>query len=81
MLGDNVQFIKGWFKDTLPDAPINQIAVARLDGDLYASTMDALSNLYGKLSIGGYLIVDDYALVECRQAVDDFRNQQHCGTD
>ena len=74
LLDDQVQFLVGWFKDTLPVAPIRTLAMARLDGDLYESTMDALVNLYPKLSPGGFLIVDDYGCVAgCRQAVDDFR--------
>jgi O-methyltransferase len=74
MLDDQVRFLKGWFRDTLPSAPIEQLAVLRLDGDMYESTMDALTNLYPKLAPGGYLIVDDYGWVpNCRQAVDDFR--------
>jgi hypothetical protein len=66
-------FLKGWFKDTLPSAPIEKLAVIRLDGDMYESTMDALENLYPKLSEGGFCIVDDYALDGCREAVDGFR--------
>ncbi len=73
LLDDQVRFLKGWFKDTLPAAPISKLAVARLDGDLYESTMDALKCLYSKLSIGGYLIVDDYAVTMCKKAVHDFR--------
>ena len=45
----------------------------RLDGDMYESTMDALTNLYDKLSVGGFCIIDDYALAGCRKAVDEFR--------
>jgi O-methyltransferase len=38
--------------------------------------MDALQNLYTKLSPGGYVIVDDYGAVPaCKQAVDDFRRE------
>lgn len=74
LLDDQVRFLKGWFRDTLPEAPIEQLAVARLDGDMYESTMDALVNLYPKLSIGGYVIIDDYGAVPaCRRAVHDFR--------
>jgi O-methyltransferase len=74
VLDDQVRFLVGWFKDTLPTAPIKQLAVLRLDGDMYSSTMDALQNLYHKLSVGGYVIVDDYgAIAHCRQAVEDFR--------
>jgi hypothetical protein len=74
MLDAQVEFLKGWFKDTLPKAPIQKLAVARLDGDMYESTMDGLSSLYPKLSVGGYLIVDDYGAVPaCKKAVDDYR--------
>jgi O-methyltransferase len=71
---DRVRFLKGWFSDTLPDAPIKQIAILRLDGDMYESTMDALKPLYPKLSVGGYCIVDDYGYVKgCKQASDEYR--------
>lgn len=74
LLDDQVGFLKGWFKDTLPTAPIERLAVMRLDGDLYESTIDALANLYSRLSPGGYVIVDDYSTFpSCRQAVHDFR--------
>jgi O-methyltransferase len=77
LLDDRVHFLKGWFKDTLPTAPIERLAVLRLDGDMYSSTMDALVNLYPKLSTGGYVIVDDYfAEDSCRKAVDDFRAEK-----
>jgi O-methyltransferase len=54
LLDEQVRFLPGWFRDTLPTAPITQLAILRLDGDLYESTMDALVNLYPKLSPGGY---------------------------
>jgi hypothetical protein len=38
--------------------------------------MDSLMYLYPKLSVGGYVIVDDYgAVAACRQAVWDYRKQ------
>jgi len=74
LLDNRVHFLKGWFKDTLPVAPIERLAILRLDGDMYASTMDSLSNLYSKLSVGGYVIIDDYGEIPaCRKAVEDFR--------
>ena len=77
LLDDQVRFLPGWFSDTLPTAPISSIAVMRLDGDMYDSTMVALRSLYPKLSVGGYVIVDDYHAVRgCKQAVDDFRAEQ-----
>jgi O-methyltransferase len=74
LLDDRVKFLKGWFEDTLPNAPIDRLALLRLDGDLYKSTLDALNPLYDKVSPGGYIIIDDYyAFQPCRQAIDDFR--------
>jgi O-methyltransferase len=73
MLDEQVQFLKGWFKDTLPTAPIEKLSVCRLDGDMYESTMDAMISLYPKLSNGGFLIVDDYGAVEgCKNAIHDY---------
>lgn len=74
LLDGQVRFLEGWFKDTLPSAPIEELAIVRLDGDMYESTMDGLRDLYPKLSVGGHLIVDDYgAIPACRQAVEDYR--------
>lgn len=75
LLDEKVVFLKGWFKDTLPKAPIEQIAILRLDGDMYESTLDALVPLYEKVAPGGFIIVDDYHAVKgCRQAIDDFHD-------
>jgi hypothetical protein len=77
LLDDRVRFLKGWFRDTLPTAPIERLAVMRLDGDLYESTMDALVNLYDKLSPGGFVIIDDYNAFQCcNDAVEDFCKQR-----
>jgi len=75
LLDDQVVFLKGWFKDTLPKLSARQFAVIRLDGDLYESTMDGLNNLYHKLSPGGFCIIDDYFIEGCRKAVHDFREK------
>lgn len=75
LLDAQVRFLKGWFRDTLPTAPIERLAVLRLDGDLYESTDDSLRNLYAKVSPGGYVIIDDYQVPACRAAVHDFRDQ------
>ncbi|OBI22975.1 macrocin O-methyltransferase [Mycobacterium sp. E2327] len=75
LLDDQVRFLPGWFKDTLPNAPIDRIALLRLDGDLYESTIQALDALYPRLSPGGFCIIDDYALKACRQAVTHYREK------
>ena len=73
LLDERVHFLEGWFKDTLSSAPIERLAVLRLDGDLYESTRDVLLALYDKVSPGGYIIVDDYFIPACRKAVTEFR--------
>lgn len=72
----NVNFVPGFFQDTLPALPRRRWAIARLDGDSYDATRLALDTLYPNLAAGGYLIVDDYLpLDQCREAVDDFRRE------
>jgi O-methyltransferase len=75
LLDDQVRFVKGWFKDTLPGLRDHVWSLLRLDADMYESTMDALQNLYPGLSSGGYVVIDDYGgLACCREAVNDFRD-------
>ena len=71
---DKVHLVKGWFQDTLPEyrEQVGDIAVLRIDGDWYESTKCCLENLYEQVVDGGYVILDDYALVGCRKAVDKF---------
>jgi hypothetical protein len=74
LLDEQVIFVKGLFADTLPAAPVDRLALLRLDGDMYGSTMEGLVNLYHKVSRGGTLIADDYFLFESqRNAIDEFR--------
>jgi len=75
LLDDNVVFLKGWFKDTLPKAPIDKLAVIRLDGDIYESTWDSIVSLYPKLQPGGFVIIDDYHNKSCEQAITDYRKK------
>ena len=76
LLDNQVAFLPGWFQDTLPKAPIKSLALLRLDGDMYGSTMETLEALYSKVNRGGFVVVDDYILPACRQAVDDFRTKR-----
>lgn len=74
LLDEQVVFLEGLFKDTLPTAPVERLALLRLDGDMYESTRDGIVNLYPKLSPGGTLIADDYFLFEAhRRAIDEYR--------
>jgi O-methyltransferase len=77
LLDERVKFIIGWFDETLPSTKIEEIAILRLDGDMYESTIVALNNLYAKVTIGGYVIVDDYHVVKgCKQAIHDFLDRE-----
>jgi O-methyltransferase len=79
MLDDNVKFLKGFFSDSLPGAPIGPLAVLRADADMYGSTMDILRVLYDKVSPGGFVIIDDYSnknIPGCKAAVDEFRAER-----
>ena len=78
LLDDKVKFIKGWFSDTLHNNDeIKSLSMCRCDGDMYGSTMDVLTNLYDKLSYNSVIIIDDYCLSNCVQAVSDFRNEKN----
>jgi O-methyltransferase len=81
LLDEQVQFLVGWFKDTLPTAPIEKLAVIRLDGDMYESTWQAIEALYPKLSPGGFCILDDYGshASQCGEAINDYRKAHGIG--
>ncbi len=73
LLDDQVVFLKGWFRDTMAKVPSEKIAVLRLDGDMYESTIDPLRHLYDRIPDGGWIIVDDYNVVPAaKAAVHDF---------
>ncbi len=73
LLDDRVRFVEGDLDQTLPSAPIDQIALLRIGDDLGQAVGDVLDRLYDKLAIGGVVVIDDYVDDACRQAVDDFR--------
>ena len=76
LLDNNLVFVKGFFRETLPHLDAGPFSLIRLDGDMYESTYIALECLYPKLSIGGFIIIDDYGAIEkCRQAVTNYRNE------
>lgn len=73
MMDSNVKFLVGWFNETLPVAPVQQLALLRMDGDMYSSTISILDSLYHKVAPGGYIIIDDYGYwPQCKKAVHDW---------
>jgi O-methyltransferase len=80
LLDERVHFLRGFFSRTLPPAiasgEITKLALIRLDGDTYESTITAIEPLYPLLSRGGFCIVDDYySFEECRRAIDEYRSK------
>lgn len=69
-----LKLIKGWFQNTLPKFKPVPIALLRLDGDLYESTIVCLQYLYPMVSVGGVVIADDIALAGCKKAFLDYFN-------
>lgn len=65
---------KGWFDKTLPSFSISgKIAILRLDGDWYDSTLTCLKYLYPQVNYDGLIILDDYYTWEgCCKAVHDY---------
>jgi O-methyltransferase len=75
------KLVKGWFKDTLPSfTPPGKIAVLRLDGDWYESTIVCLDHLFQHLADNALVMIDDYYAWEgCPRAVNEFvsRSRHH----
>jgi O-methyltransferase len=74
-----LRIVKGWFQDTLPaHAPeIGPIAVLHADGDWFESIKLTLEVLYAQVTVGGWVVVDDYATWSgARKAVETFRAER-----
>jgi hypothetical protein len=75
-LDRGVEFVPGFFEETLPALGDRRWAMVRLDGDTYDATRLSLEALYPGLAAGGYLVVDDYLQIDpCREAADAFRRE------
>jgi O-methyltransferase len=73
-LDHGVELVPGFFEETLVGVADRAWAIVRLDADSYEATRFALDCLYPRLSVGGYLVIDDYGSFEgCRRAIDEFR--------
>jgi O-methyltransferase len=69
---NDLYLIEGWFSETTKDKKPHKISILRLDGDMYESTLECLQNLYPQVAKSGFIIIDDYNIPNCRQAVDYF---------
>jgi O-methyltransferase len=73
----NVQVVKGFFEETLPEFDSPEIIVLRLDGDWYESTMTCLRKFWDHVVVGGVILIDDYYSWDgCSRAVHDFLSER-----
>ncbi len=80
LLDGRIQPIRGWFHETLPCAPIQSLAMIRLDATFQQSTRAVLDALYPKLSPGGFVFCSDYGVpTGARRAVDEYRFKHGIG--
>ncbi len=76
LLDDQVEFIPGWFSESLVGFK-QTLALLRCDADWYESTVDVLKHLYDLVSPGGFVIIDDYApTFGAYRAVNEFREKR-----
>lgn len=69
---NNIKVVEGWFEETLKSYDTGEIALLRLDGDLYNSTWVCLQHLFQKVIKGGCVIIDDWNLKGCRDACTEY---------
>lgn len=75
LLDDRIVFVVGFFADSLKTLAGERFALIRLDSDSYESVETSLEHLYPLLSRNGVVIIDDWHLAGCRQAVLDYRER------
>lgn len=67
-----VRSIVGFFNESLP-GPAQQLALLRVDADMYTSITDVLERVYDRLAPGGVVVFDDYKFPQAQRAIEDFR--------
>jgi O-methyltransferase len=73
---DKLHFVEGPIEESVKMVAPIRISILRLDMDWHAPTKVALEKLYPRLTVGGFLIVDDYGhWMGCKKAVDDYFGQ------
>jgi O-methyltransferase len=75
---ENIVFVRGFFNHTMPILASSwmntdeKLAILRLDGDMYESTVDVLYHMYERVSVGGFIIMDDWYGFPAQRACADF---------
>jgi len=74
-------FRRGFIPDTFTGLETRKIAFAHIDVDIYRSILDCLEFIWPRLSLGAFVVFDDYGFPSCpgaRAAVDEFFRAQPC---
>jgi cephalosporin hydroxylase len=73
LLDDRVRFLEGSFDATLPDAPLEELALLRIGRGIGGEVRAVLDNLYDRIAPGGFVVLEDHADAGCRKEVEAFR--------
>lgn len=68
-------FRPGWIPATFQGLEAECIAFAHIDVDIHQSVLDCLGFIWPRLSVGGFVVLDDYGFFTCpgaRAATDEF---------
>jgi O-methyltransferase len=74
-------FRKGFIPNTFLGLESSTICFAHIDVDIYKSILDCLVFIWPRLSVGGFIVFDDYGFWSCpgaRTAVDEFFSGKEC---
>ena len=78
-LSPYLEFVKGWFDESLPAerTRVGPVAILRIDADWHASIRCCLDNLYDQVVNDGFIILDDYFAYDgCAIAVHEFLGER-----
>jgi len=76
LLDHRVAFLQGPPARTLAEAPMRKVSLLRVGGPEPDEIRAALESLYDRLTLGGFVVIDDYGHPSCRAVVDDFRSER-----
>lgn len=76
LAAQGVRLVQGFFNESLP-GPIRtegrKLALLRVDSDIFSSIYETLERLYPLLSVGGYVVFDDWKIPQARAAAVVYR--------
>lgn len=73
--GAHCEYRKGFIPSTFAGLESSQISFAHVDVDLHKSIIDCLEFIWPRMTLGGFVVFDDYGFPSCpgaRKAVDEF---------